>query len=363
MSRLASWPVLLGLFALAMALGLAAGGDTQVSTVPSLTNTGPRGLKVLSTFLTESGFDVRRGVEPLQTMPADVATVVITAPEKSTVDTDDIAALEAVLARGGTVVLLVSRRASMSQWAPLASIRGGGPLTIESLPLDGSGANVSVEFPVGPLAGLKSLRLSSEVVLRVMDDGAVALTEPPAIWAMPRKTGELYLAAGADLAENARFDLADNARFWTNLAARGPVWFDESLHSIRAGPRPSLNVLATALQCLVVALAFVGARGARLGPPRAEPPASLRSSTEYVDAMATLTERAGVEGDLVKALRKQLRATLHERLGIALTLPNDEAARLVATALSIDDAEARGLFDDTDFLSLSRRLARLDALL
>ena len=111
----------------------------------------------------------------------------------------------------------------------------------------------------------------------------------------------------------------------------------------------------------VLAALFVVARGSRLGPPREEPAAPLRSSTEYVEAMARLTQRARLEPDLVDALRRQLRLTLHERLGLSLELPDAERARELALALALPEDEALALFAEPDFLKLSRRVAKLEA--
>ena len=156
-----------------------------------------------------------------------------------------------------------------------------------------------------------------------------------------------------------RLGLADNARLWANLAAAGPMYFDESHHQARALEAPTVNLWATALQFLFAAAVLIAGRGARLGPPRAEPPPPLRSSTEYVEAMARLTQRARLEPELIEALRRQVRITLQERLGIPLELSDAERAREIRIPnFGAEDAQA--LFTDTGFLSLSRRLARLE---
>lgn len=360
MKRLGAWPIFGALLALAFVMGVAADGEAQVSSVPSVVNPGPRGLRVLSTWLKEAGADVRRGEVPLTEVPDDVATVVIPAPIASTVTGAEIEALRHLLTRGRTVVLLANRRGSLSQYAFLAKLRGGPTPPILAIPKDGAGATAEVRFPVGLLAGARTLRVASEPQALVETHGAVALTEPPVLWAVPAGAGELYVALGADLIENARLDLADNAVIWRNAAARGPLWIDESHHQARATGRPTVNLVASGLQVLVVAFVFVLARGRRLGPPRAEPPPPLRSTAEYVDALAHMTLRARVDPELVEALRRQVRLTLQERLGLALSLPDAERARALSVTLGLEDEEARALFTDDDFSSLSRRVARLE---
>ncbi|MBE2253686.1 MAG: DUF4350 domain-containing protein [Myxococcus sp.] len=361
MNRLGAWPLFALLLLLALALGLAAEGDAQVSSVPSVSNPGPRGLKALFTWLKEGGADVRAGATPLTELPPEIATVVIPAPVAATLTDAERAALRRGLERGATVVLLVARGASTHELADLVTVRGSPAPELSPTPTDGVGSTVSVTSQVGALVGVSALRVASERALRVIDPDAVPLTSPPVLWVRRVGEGALYVAAGADLAENARLDLADNAVLWRNLAARGPMWFDESHHVARASQTPTVNLWATGLQFLFAAALFVASRGARLGPVRAEPPAPLRSSTEYVEAMARLTRRAHLEPELVEALRRQLRLTLHERLGVALALPDGERARLVAQALGWSELDAAALFTDGRFTSLSQRLARLEA--
>lgn len=361
MSRFGAWPLFGLLLVIALVMGLAAGGEEQVSAAPIVTNVGPRGLKVLHTWLTERGADVRVGRDGLEQIPPEVKTVLLAAPVASPFTEADVKALEALLERGVTVVLLVPRQGSKQIFAPLAHVRPGPSTSFEPLPLDGAGATVTVQHPIGPLQGLTQLRVAAEATVRVTDDDAVPLTSPPALWLKPAGNGQLLIAAGADLAENARLDLADNARLWLNLAAQGPLWIDESLHVSRARATPSVNLWASGLQFLFAAALFVVARGSRLGPPREEPARPQRSSTEYVEAMARLTQRARLEPELVEALRRQVRLTLHERLGLALELPDAERARELAAALGLPLDDARALFTEPDFLKLSRRVARLEA--
>ncbi len=361
MSRLGAWPIFALLLALALALGLAADGDTQTSTVPSVTNAGPRGLKVLHTWLSESGVDVRLGARPLTDVPDEIATIVVPAPQAATLTRDERLALRRALERGATVVLMVARSASKHALEDLVTVQLGPPPELLAVPNDGAGSSLAVSAPIGAMKGARSLRVANDHTLTVTNAEAVELTSPPGVWVMSVGKGALYVAAGADLAENARLDLADNAVFWRNLAAQGPMWIDESHHVARVQATPTVNLWATGLQFLFAAALFVVARGSRLGPARAEPSAPLRSSTEYVEAMARLTRRARLEPELVEALRRHLRLTLHERLGLSLSLPDGERARALRLALGWNDADANGLFGDRSFLGLSKRVARLEA--
>lgn len=359
--RLGAWPFFGALLLLALAVGLAAGGEEQVSGAPVVTNAGPRGLKILYTWLSERGADVRVGRDGLEQIPEDVATVVIAAPTASPFDDADVRALGALLDRGATVVLLVARQGSKQVFAPLVHLRTGATTPFEPVRLDGAGTTVQVDHQLGPLRGVQALRVAADSAIRLSDAEALPLTTPPVLWLMPRGRGQLFVAAGGDLVENARLDLADNATLWLNLAAAGPLWIDETHHAARARQTPTVNLWASGLQFLFAAALFVVARGSRLGPVREEPSAPLRSSTEYVEAMARLTQRARLEPELVEALRRQVRLTLHERLGISLELADGERARELEASLTLSSADAQALFTEPDFLRLSRLVARLEA--
>lgn len=359
MTRFGLWPFYALLLVLALALGLAAESNERISSVPRVDNPGPAGLKVLHTFLTEAGFDVRVGAVGLEQVPAEVKTVVIPAPVAARLDEADVSALRRFAGGGGTLVVLAPRAVSLGALREFLAVKGRGSVPMESTARDPAGATLKVVHPRGALSGVKHLRVSGEAALILSRPDAVPLTEPPAVWWFREGRGEVYVASGADLAQNGRLDLADNAQLWLNLAARGPMWIDEFHHVARAGPAPTLNLWASLLQFGFVALVFVFATGTRLGPPRDEPRRIHRSGLEYVDAMARLTQRAGVESELVEALRRDVRLFLHERLGLSMQTTDDERVRAMTTALGLSASDAAALFTDTDFLSLSRRFQAL----
>jgi hypothetical protein len=310
---------------------------------------------VLFTWLKEARADVRAGTVPLTEVPNDVATIVIPAPKTAKLSAEELAALNAALARGVTVLLLVARSTSRLDVEPLVKLRRASAPPVEGKPNDGVGSTLKVVHRVDALRAVERLRVASEPTLKVTDDDALALTEPPGLWALRRGQGVLYVAAGADLGENARLDLDDNAALWRALASRGPMWFDEFHHQAQLARPPAINLWAFALQFAFVTACFVVARGTRLGPVRAEPPPPFRSTTEYVEAMAQLTHRASLEPELVESLKRHARIVLHERMGISLSLNDAERAR--ASGLpGVDE-----LFRDQDFLSLSKRLSHLEA--
>lgn len=375
------------LITLAVAVGLAVEQSPRHSTVPSVENAGPLGIRALYLYLQESGASVRVLQEAFTELPEDVRTVVVAAPAGRKVTEQEAEALEAWVRRGGTLVYLASRggkapQPELDSWLGLSSGRLLPPSS-DGLPTeeqDFTGTTARVWVPVGAARGLERLRVTLDRGLAVGRLEAVPLAgaEGAAVlWRVPMEAGEVYVLAGADLAENRRLELLDNLRFWDALAARGPLAFDEYHHG--AGPRkepPSARGLwVFAAQCLVVGLLYVVSRGTRFGPPRPLLVEKHRSALEYVHSLGWLARRSKVERELVPELARRLRRLMHERLGIPLSLPEDEAARALEQTCGLpaaDYLEAREdlvrtmelpLISPKDYARLARRYARLENLL
>lgn len=346
------------LLLVALLVGLAAGGAPPPSTVPSVHNRGPQGLAVLYRWL-EAGGRVGTTEAPLTSIPEETTTLVLAAPSAAPVSPEEVASLRDFVGRGGTLVYLASRprrQPDLERWLGVSE----GPALPAVLRDEGDplGATALVRVQGGLTHGVRALRLRAERTVAVADGLMVA--ERGALWLRRHGRGEVWVASGADLAESARLELLDNAAFWANLEARGPLLFDEGHH--RAGPDEpqALHVWGLALQLSLVAVAFIAARGARLGPPREGPRSAHRSALEYVDAMAALTRSAGLDHELVHALKERARQLASQRAGVPLELSWDEAQRALQEA---DDAAGRQfqeLGQAVRVLPASRALARLE---
>ena len=350
---------LAALVALALAVGFAAQQPGADSPVPSVHNTGPRGLAVLAAWLGEANVVVHDA--PLTELPAGVRTVVLAVPAEAEVSPDEVARLRSFVEAGGTLVYLVPRNAAQPALNGWLDVRLGAlaPLVSEPGLQDVGGTSVRVIFAGGLLAGAARLRLAADRTLAVTDEQAVAVTSDDAVWWRKLGGGEIWLAAGADLAENARLELADNALFWSHLAERGPILFDEYHHRRSTRPLP-VNLAITALQLAFLAGLFMWARGPRLGPPRDAPPTLHRTSLEYVRAMAALTQRAGVEAELVEALRVSFRRRLQEELAIPQGWSVEAADAELARRQLIAPGELLAASRVSGFVALSRGLASLE---
>lgn len=359
-----AWGLFAALLALALALGLAthqhAASDDPT---PSIGNAGPRGLKVLATWLAESGTEVRIARETLTPLPAGTATVVVPAPAGRTISQEELDTLLAFARGGGTLVLLLPRAGGQPLVQRALGAREGPtpPPSPSAVDLeDPSGVRLAALVPAGLLAGVKALRVSAQSTLVVDDDGSAPVVEGGALWWRALGAGEVYFGAGADLAENARLDLLDNAVFWAQVGRRGPVLFDEAHHLGAPAPRLAPSLLAAALQLCACALMFLAAHGQRLGPPRSGDGRRHRSSMEYIQAMATLTQNANVDPEVIDGLHAEARQVMRDRLGIDETLPEDERLRAVSDATGLPWEKLRPLFASSSVLAATEALARLE---
>ncbi|MFL5354296.1 DUF4350 domain-containing protein [Archangium sp.] len=375
------------LVALALALGLAANqAPPQPTTVPSVDNPGPLGLRALYLYLQESGAPVSALHEAFDTpgIPEGVRTVVVAAPVGRPMTEAETEALRQWVRRGGTLVYLASRNAKTQQphlddWLR-PSTGSLPPPDSEGLPpkeRDLTGTTVHVWVPVGAARGLERLRVSLDQGVNVGRPEAVPLAGAKGVavmWRVPEGQGEVYVLAGVDLAENRRLELLDNLRFWDALAARGPLAFDEYHHALGPKPEPpSARALwVFVAQGLVVGLLYAVSRGTRFGPPRPRLQEKHRSALEYVRSLGWLARRSKVERELVPELARQLRRRMHERLGIPLTLPEDEVARLLEQTCGLPAADYLAAREDlvrtmeqrdvrpSDYARLVRRYARFE---
>ncbi len=349
------------LMVLAMAASYATRQPGSDSPIPSITNPGPRGAGVLATWLREANVTVIGHDAPLTGLPPEVRVLVIAAPAVEELREAEVDAVRAFVVAGGTLVYLVPRSGAqpgLHRWLELSSGEVA-PLVTQAGLEDVGGTTVKVLFPGGLLAGARALRLSADRMFEVHHAGAVPVVEHDALWFLPEGRGEVWVGSGPDLVENARLELADNAVFWSRLASRGPIAFDEYHHHRGATVVP-VNLLASMLQLGFLAVLFLWARGSRLGPPRDEPATKHRSALEYVRAMAALTANAKVEDELVAALKHDFRRRLQDELAIPTGWRWDEAATELARRTGVEAAEVLTASRELRFVPLARALAKLE---
>ena len=112
------------LVTLAAALGLSTRQAAPESTLPSVDNPGPLGLRALYLYLQEGGATVEVHRDSLETLPASTRTVVIPAPQGRSISSSEVEALERFVRAGGTLVFLASQdkdkgQPALEQWLEL----------------------------------------------------------------------------------------------------------------------------------------------------------------------------------------------------------------------------------------------------
>ena len=367
----------------------------QESAEPLIDNAGPRGAKALFTWLTESGKAPRLLDQGYEKLPPDVKTVVALEPTRRVIDDDEWAAMQKWVKAGGTFVYAVPRKVRTQflerelglkwmigpQARPLVStdeIDEGvrSAMASRGARTDPYGADVQVLTPSRLMAGVKALRVAADDGIDTDLGKALPLAgadEAPALLEIPMEKGSVLILAGSDIAENRRLGLGDNLRFWANLAARGPMGFDEFHHHHEQLVGKGLAEVAgpALLQLLACAGALILARARRFGPARLLTNGRRRSQSEYVEQLARLYTSAQIDQELVEELYRSLRRGLFERLGVSATLDDHEVARRVraraglpeerylSLVQALREALARGV-TRKDFLALSQAFATFE---
>lgn len=272
-------------------------------------------------------------------------------PHQETPTPADIAALEAWVRAGGTLLYVGDD--------DVAAARG-----VLHLPRV-IGRRTPARAPViaGSLRAAGVARLSSSARRRfapnraevLVDDGAGAL-----VVTNRYGLGRVTAVVDRTLFANAGIATGDRARLFVALAgrARGVVAFDEMAHGYTTPehwwtvvPRPF--VVAVALGCVALIVAGVGA-AIRLGPPLVPPRRDDRSSTEFIDALATLYERKAVARETLHEVAEMTSASLGRALGLAPEASNDAIARALGTG------SARAAYDDLLALAANARVSDSD---
>jgi len=333
------------LLAVALALSIAASQKAHPTSMSaSVHNPGPAGLRALYLYLDETGFDVRQSSVFPKPIPKQLKTLVIASPQLRRFSGEELAELRRLLERGGIIVYLASNplgaQAELDKWLGL---RKGEWLEREPFPVGGASSDKpeAVEWwAAGTSGGRRHLSVPGARGVEVEGADALPIAGSRSAaygWWQSAHGGEIWTFAGPDFSQNGRIEEADNIEVWEAIAARGPILFDESHHHLApeaADPaRRALWIIAA--QFVACASLFAYSRGIRLGPPRPEITERHRSSREYLESIAWLTRRSRVEKELLREAMTRLRVAMQDRLGIAVSLPEDDAAFALEGATGI----------------------------
>ena len=337
MRRAVPWLFYGGLILAAFAIALATEAPKPLSRLPSVDNPAPEGLRALFLQLTESGLPVTASRSSFEQLPPVLTTLVVVAPEAREISAAEVTVLQRRVERGLELVYVLPSGDSqpmLSAWLNFST----GRWLIPSSELDANkedplGTNVEVWEPYGVFHGVKALRADAQRSIVTPDESWLPVAGlkklPVAAWKRQGR-GSVLVLSGSDLAENRRIGLGDNLALWRQLAAKGPLAFDEFHHVPAPSPGFPKALVAVLLQLVILAGVWIASRAIRFGPPRPALFERHRSTREYLEAMARLTRRAKVEPALVLKLKERLRRVILERVGLAITLSDAEVARELA---------------------------------
>lgn len=340
-------------------VGQGLGGERDQEGPPlSSRSSSPDGAMALALWLHTLGYDVVQLEGPRSPPLSTVALLFILDPLRAFEREEGEALLEWVH-RGG-VLAYVPRLLPLSGAVPgLAEdevlrkislgVRPGGLV---------EGASAAAPFFTAPQAS--RFRVESRFHLEPVDDAWVPLVqERGRTLAAARSwgTGRIYVASSGALFSNSGLPQADNSALILNILARHPgvrsIAFEEEHHSLLRPPS-----LAEAMRsspwgwavgyAALATFAFLLWGGIRFGPPVVPERGSLRSSGEYVSALAGLLQRARATRWLQGQYAGLVRRRLARRFGARSDLSAPQLAQLVAERLRVDPTE------------LSTHLAALD---
>jgi hypothetical protein len=320
--------------------------------------TKSRGLAAWAELARRSGVRVRA----LREAPADdtlprAGTVVVLDP--GTLTGREARALRGFAERGGRVVA----GSEPGDW--VATLLGRD----EPPEFDGSSAEDAVRLvPAPETAGVARVRTAGGGRWESAGDALPVLGSAEGALLMVARAGRGRIALLADSSplQNRLLDEDDNAALALALAGRGPLTFVESVHGY--GAARGLAALPArfgwALLGLgLAALAFMWARGRRLGPrepQRRELPPPRRA---YVDALAATMSRCKERDEAVRPVREEARRRLARRAGLSEEA-DDERWVAAARAAGLDEEAAHALTteaaDDGAVVATGRALATLE---
>jgi len=320
--------------------------------------TSDRGLGAYYELLRRSGHRVERVRASAGDAPLDPSsTVVMIDPDA--VLPRDVKALRTFLLAGGRLVAGGAERApwldGLLSAAPKWTPRGSTTVA----PTTAAPETAGVRQGRSAAEGRWHEPGRTDVVLRTGPDPFVLVARVGG--------GHLTLLADASPLQNRLLDSADNAQLGLNLIGAGRrVTFLEGVHGY--GRQRSLAALPTrwrlALLGLVLAvLAFMAARGRRLGPPERDRRALPPPRRAYVDAMAASlarTRRPDAAAGPVQAAARERVAT---RSGLGPD-PDPDAVDRAGARLGLSEAERNAVNgpvrNDAELLAAGRALARME---
>ncbi|HVW08408.1 MAG TPA: DUF4350 domain-containing protein [Bryobacteraceae bacterium] len=318
--------------ALILLLGTIVAGPSQSdeSQIPSIYSSGRAGARAAWLLLEDLHYDVRAWEEAPSALPAESAgTLLILAEPAEAPSAHDREALRDFVNRGGRVLFCGDALAAFFSHAGTAYA-----------PPDSGWAQFHAIFPGRVTRGAETITMQAQSIWKKRDASLLWLYGTND-WATVVEwrigAGSVLWWAGATPLTNAGITQTGNLNLFLNSVTDSPrgrpsvILWDEYFHGQRTGlisyaaQTPALWAVA---QVLLVGLAVLFTFSRRSGPIVSPAAPSRLSPLEFVDTMGGLYRRAGAASIPVEVAYRHLRAVLVRRLGVAVTMSEEDIARL-----------------------------------
>jgi hypothetical protein len=334
-----------------------AGGPTGPDS--SSYATAARGVKAYATLLAREGHEVVRVGATLDDvrLPANATVMLLDPGEVSDAEAD---ALATFIRSGGRLVVAA----------------GGDPEWLErvlSEPPTWGFVGPTIARPLVPVPEVANVDdVASAGFGGWRDAGAslpaLAAPDGPALMTVASEgAGRAVLLADPSPLQNRLLAARDNAAFGVAIAGGRdrPVLFAERHHGY--GRASGLAALPSSWKVAlgglaVAALAYMVAKGRRLGPPEQEGRELPPPRRAYVESLAGILARTQNPYVALRLVRDAARALLVRRAGLSADADEGELRR-AAERFGLDEVETRALLSsgrgETDAMAAGRALARL----
>ena len=337
-------------------------GPRDAVEVPTTYSAASSGAKAAFLLLRASGYSVMRWERSLRDLPDDPNATLILAEPQAMPTSDERAALEAFVERGGRAIVTGLAGAYFLRQHPISP---------------------------DPIAGLTWKRIASRSPSAITRAAPEITLAPQAYWDVEAAglplygddldaekvrvvkygagRGEALWWASATPLTNAGLSEPGNLEFFlacVGTSSRAVLW-DEYFHGHReAAPASSADLpftwLGVQLALAVIAVLLTYSR--RSGPIVTPAPENRLSPLEFVRTLGSLYQRARAASVAVDIAYQRFRYRLARRLGLASTAPADDLQRAVQDRWNLDDPAFGDLLRACESARDDPRLTPADAL-
>lgn len=359
---------LVAVLSAALVLGLALIGSRQSSKLagasarPTTYSASPEGMRALYDLLANLGCRVQRFQRPYTELPDDSGQLLIVVePLARELDEEEVAALKGWLDYGNALLLILG--STKSSVLEACGWKIGKIEAANDPPREVPGVEIDPDEEL--------IKRYLDDVRRVWVDGRLRLILDKQYTFEPlvregdvvhasifrRRLGKKFIISGSIGHRNKDLARADNAVFFVNIAQKkvgdSPVLFDEYHQGYESPPNEGKSLWGAlgptaqifALHMLLVLGLIVYNANIRFGPPLALRPPSSRPSTEYIESMAGLFQRARATGVALEMHYAAFTRDLAKRLGLPPDADLDRLADASAATLGLPRQELRELLN------------------